>query len=63
MDYNQKLYKFIYNQIKDLKYMYSREYEAIKDTGEINYGLTGYSDDDWKQAWDWATHDVFGEQT
>jgi hypothetical protein len=43
--------------------MYIREFEAIKDIGIVHYGLDGYTDDSWVQAWNWATHDVFGDQT
>lgn len=63
MDYSPRLYNFIFSQIKDLKYMYIREFEAIKDIGIVHYGLDGYTDDSWVQAWNWATHDVFGDQT
>jgi hypothetical protein len=62
MDYNKKLYDFIFNQIKDTKYLYAKDVNALtlKDLAEKHYGFGKFTDADWQLAFEWATADVFG---
>lgn len=61
MDYVQILYSFIKDQIKDTKYVYSKEMtvDTFKKMGEEHYSLKGYSYSDWHCAYTWAFADVF----
>lgn len=61
-DYNKKLYNYIVSQIKDTKYLYNRGtgIKGLIDAGINNYGLVGYSNEEWKQAMEWAIADVYG---
>ena len=60
LDYNVKLYNFIRDQIKDTKYIPNKEYvKGIFDSGEIHYGLKGYSQEEWQQAFTWAIADEY----
>ena len=58
-DYEKPIYNFICSQIRGLKWIYGRDFASIKDTGIKHYGLVGYSDADWDQAWNWAIADEF----
>lgn len=53
-DYNEKLYKFIIDQIKDTKYMYLDHKYSIFEIGKTNYGLTNYTEEEWEHAFMWA---------
>ena len=58
-DYNQKLYKFIRDQIKDVKYIYKEHRDAIFNTGKEHYGLKNFTPEEWSQAFEWAIEDEF----
>ena len=61
MDYNQRLYNFIFEQVQGLKYMYNNFNAAtFKLMAEKNYHFPVYTMDEWECAFAWAMADVFG---
>lgn len=61
MDYNESIYNFIYNQLKNCKYIY-HDINAItlKSLAEKHYGFKTSPLNEWELAFEWATANIFG---
>jgi len=60
LDYNRQYYKFIVDQIKDIKYCpWPNLCDMLIETSKL-YSIHPVDKEDFKQAFDWAIADVFG---
>ncbi len=68
-DYNQKIYNFIYQQIKDTKYLPSLSKDKssytypsmFKEMAEDHYAFPVFDIEEWNFAFDWCTANVYGD--
>lgn len=60
-DYNKKYYNWIIEQIKDLKYYYGID-QLMNDLIDLSthYSIHPINLDEFKQAYEWAIADIFG---
>ncbi len=62
MDYNKQIYNFIVIQLKDIKYLYTRDFNVsmFKKLAEEHYDFAIFPINEWQLAFEWAVADVFG---
>ena len=62
-DYNPEVYDFIYERLKDVKYLYNRsDYSAamFRETAQQHFSMKGYPIEEWQTAFSYVIADLFG---